>query len=632
MKKSVIFKKIIETCEHGLLIFVFFLLIFSIFRMIFIAILHDYMSNSNLNDILIALWTGLRLSCQTSGILTLIILLASLISKNLSKIVSALIFVVISILYLASFPFYKQFHSNFNQIIFNAVNDDLYALLITFIEEFNLFPRLFFALVLSFIIYKIFQKLKFHIFNSILTIILTYFAINLTLFGGGLSWQTELNFENIGVTRDKFLNEAILDDFQAIYRGYVLQNRIISSAGLNFTNEEIKKLAAQHSHKSPISDNLEEYLKHSAKGEKISKPKHIFIIISESYANWPLLDKYSDLHIADGVKSIINSEDSDYCPTFLPNGGSTVSAVTGIVSGLADANLYLTTLPQSFNSPYLTATVPQMEKLGYLTNFYYAGPATWEKIEDFTTAQGFDNFYSKGDINAENITGNVWGVDDKFLYQFVENNFNLTVPSFNVILNTSNHSPYTISDEELEINRYKLTEDDDLNRKLAHFAYADRELTKFINHIKEKEPSSLFVIVGDHADRCNIDKQPSDYERFAVPFIITGQDIRHGMLATNSAGSHIDILPTIIELIAPKDFNYYTIGTSLTENDRGVNYALFITRNSIGNANNYPLKSESLANEINIETPNLSEIEDYINYVRGVSYWLAKFGSNLNAK
>ncbi len=612
--------------EHGLMIFVFFLLIFSTGRMIFIFVLNDYIGDVSIDEIFFAMWLGLRLSCQTAGILTLMILIAHLISNFLEKIFVTVIFISTSILYFASFPFYKQFHSNFNQMIFNAVNDDLYALFITFVEEFNLLPKLFFALILSFILYKIFFRLPTIKIHGLITIALTYLIVTLSIFGGSLNWQTELTFENIGITKDKFLNEAILDSYQAVYRAYVLQSRTDSGSGLNFSAQNIKNLASIQS-QNINSNDLSDYLKKSAQGEIIPKPKHIFIIISESYANWTLLENYSDLHIADGMKSIINESDSDYCPTFLPNGASTVSAVTGIVAGLADANLYLTTLPQSFKAPYLTAAAPQIKNLGYETNFFYAGPSTWEKISDFVTAQGFENFYGEGDIYLKNIKGNVWGIDDKFLYQFVEKNLNLNVPSFNVILNTSNHSPYTVDLDEEKILLAKKFDEEDLNKKLAHQLYADRELKKFIDDMKLKSPESLFIIVGDHADRCNIDKQPSDYERFCIPFIVTGNGVHKNILNKKSAGSQIDILPTIIELIAPKNFEYFSIGKSLTENQRGVNYALFITRNSIGNANSFPLKLEPLTNEIDSE--DWTAFENYINYVRGVSYWIAKFGNKL---
>ena len=633
MEKQKFFYRINGTLTSGFLTFIFFLLIFSILRIGYIIFLYDYSINVTTSEILSALWTGLKLSCQTSGICTLIIIIAKIISRSLEKFLVFTIILTTTILFMASLPFYREFHSNFNQIIFNAINDDLYALLITFFEQFNLISRLFGAIILAAIFYKIFIKvneinLKIPL---IISLFITYIFTTLTIFGGGLNWQNELNFENIGITKDKLLNEAILDSFQAIHRGYVLQNRIISSTGLNFSAEDIQNLAKNFSEIDSNSQNLDDYLKKFAKGNKIEKPTQIFLIISESFANWTVLEKYSKYHLSDGMREIIQSEDSCYCPTFLPNGGSTVSAVTGVVSGLADANLYLTTISRSFEEKYSTAIAPQMKNLGYETNFYYAGSSTWEKIEEFTIAQGFDNFYSEGDIKSginEKISGNVWGVDDKYLYEFVEKNFDEKTASFNVILNTSNHAPYTVDLESEKIDNEFAEFDEELVKKLRHQIYADKELKKFIDKMREKFPKSLFIIIGDHADRCNIDKNPNDYERFCIPFIIYGNGINKEFFDENSAGSQIDIMPTIIELIAPKNFEYYSIGRSLSENKIGVNYALFITRHSIGDANKFPLEAKLIESDEQ-SAENLTEIEKYINYVRGISYWRAKFGKNL---
>ena len=141
------------------------------------------------------------------------------------------------------------------------------------------------------------------------------------------------------------------------------------------------------------------------------------------------------------------------------------------------------------------------------------------------------------------------------------------------------------------------------------------------------EPESLFVIVGDHADRFNTDKNPSTYERYCVPLIIFGCGVNQNFFAENAAGSQIDILPTIIELIAPKGFEYFSVGKSLIENKIGVNHLLFITKNFIGNANNFPLEPEKIFPDRNFEF-NSAEVEDYINFVRGVSFWRVKHGKN----
>ena len=271
------------------------------------------------------------------------------------------------------------------------------------------------------------------------------------------------------------------------------------------------------------------------------------------------------------------------------------------MTGVADANLYLTTMPEAFAAPYPTAAAPQLASLGYETNFWYAGPATWERIGAFTRAQGFDHFYSRGDFG--DVPGSVWGCEDEVLYDRVLAGLS-DAPSFNVILNASNHSPYDIDVEakgfDKERTRAALPEaargDEALLRELGHYWYADRELARFIRAGKERWPDSLVVVMGDHADRYNIEKTPTLYERYAIPFIVTGRGIKKGVLDGASAGSQIDAVPTLLELIAPRGFSYMSLGTSLTRGNRqGVNYGFFITRTAIGKADTVPLEAEPIA-------------------------------------
>ena len=616
-------KKFFSTIEFGLKTFLFLEIVFCLLRVNYIFFLREFLDEVSMQEIFTALIFGARLSLQTAGILTLIISLSLTSRKKFfTKIILALIIFATVILNFAAIPFHEQFHSNFNQMIFAGLNDDFFALLMTFLQEFQLLPRILIAMIFSAITYKVFFKLiKFRNFSGdklkkIFILSVALIVTDLSIYGGGWNWQTELNFENIGVTKNNLLNESILDSFQAIHRARVLPNRIVNSQGLNFTAESVKNFAKNVSEKNFDSDNLDDYLKKSAGGAKIQKPKHIFLIISESLANWTLLEEYADLHMADGLKKFIAN--GAYCANFLPNGASTVSAVTGIVTGFADANLYLTTLPESYAEIFPTSAAPQMQKLGYKTNFFYAGSATWEKIYDFTLAQGFESFFGEGDIKNKfpNAKGNVWGVDDKFLYKFIEETLKRQMPTFNVILNTSNHAPYTV-DLHAE-NIFVGDSDDDI--KIGHGQYAEKNLCLFVNKMRELEPESLFVIVGDHADRFNTKKNPSTYERFCVPLIIFGCGVEQSFFAEDCAGSQIDILPTIIELIAPKDFEYYSVGKSLTENIFGVNHQFFITKNFIGNANKFPLE---------VENNFSSRLEEYINFVRGVSYWRVKHGKFL---
>lgn len=651
---------------RGLKVFLYYLSVLSLCRLIFCLVLHEYWGpNTGWEDLLQTLWLGSRLSIQTAGILALftavpaglINILSRLWSRRVESLLSGIVLTITSILFVASFPYYSQFHSRFHQLLFNAGNDDMYALFISLVQEFNLPLRLAGALLLAFCLW---QGLKYFLAwgeakprtayslyikasrgKSIATgaamALLLYVLGRLIVFGGSWGWETALEWENVGVTKDSFMNEAILDDYQAIYRGYRMNNRMLACNGLNFTAEQIQQLAGELAGRSADSNNLDDYLRREAQGAQVAKPKQIFLIVSESYANWPLLDKYSQLHIADGMKGIIAGEDADYCNAMLPNGASTISALTGVTTGLADANLYLTTMPESFKQPYITAIAPQMEKLGYITNFWYAGPATWERIGAFTEAQGFQRFYGRGDM-PEEAEGSVWGCDDEYLYAQVLQKVSPDTSSFNVILNVSNHSPYTVDVAAKGFDADKLRQalppeaakDDWLVNELGHYWYADRELAGFVKNLKEKYPDCLVLIVGDHADRYNIDKQPSMYERYVVPFVVTGAGVHKGILLPDSAGSQIDIGPTIIEMVASKGFVYYAIGSSLTRSNRqGVNYGFWITRDFMGEADRIPLEPVQIEGSQG-RPINEPALQHYIDAVRSISWWRPKYGTVLD--
>ncbi len=651
---------------RGLKVFLYYLSVLSLCRLIFCLVLHEYWGpDTGWEDLLQTLWLGSRLSIQTAGILAfftavpagLITILSRLWGRRLESLLSGIVLTITSILFVASFPYYGQFHSRFHQLLFNAGNDDMYALFISLVQEFNLPLRLAGALLLAFCLwrglkyflawrdtnprstYSLYTKPSRgkRLAKGIAMALVLYVLGRLIVFGGSWGWETALEWENVGVTKDSFMNEAILDDYQAIYRGYRMNNRMLACNGLNFTAEQIQQLAGELAGRSADSNNLDDYLRREAQGAQVAKPKQIFLIVSESYANWPLLDKYSQLHIADGMKGIIAGEDADYCNAMLPNGASTISAMTGVTTGLADANLYLTTMPESFKQPYITAIAPQMEKLGYTTNFWYAGPATWERIGAFTEAQGFQHFYGRGDM-PEEAEGSVWGCDDEYLYAQVLQRVSPDTSSFNVILNVSNHSPYTVDVAAKGFDADKLRQalppeaakDDWLVNELGHYWYADRELAGFVKNLKAKYPDCLVLIVGDHADRYNIDKQPSMYERYVVPFVVTGAGVHKGTLLPDSAGSQIDIGPTLIEMVAPKGFAYYAIGSSLTRSNRqGVNYGFWITRDFTGEADRIPLEPVQIEGSQG-RPINEPALQHYIDAVRSISWWRPKYGPVLD--
>ncbi|WP_378954928.1 LTA synthase family protein [Pelosinus sp. sgz500959] len=649
-----VFNNIQQDCK----LYLFILGVFCLFRIGFIVLLNSYMSEgTGVQDILTALYYGMRISLKSTAIVTLISLVcctglgfffANKKIKSIRYILGCFYISVLSLLFYARIPYYEQFHVGFNQLLFNTFNDDVKAIFYTLVEEYKLPMRLFMTAVTGGILSKLlkmwlntktyhlprFSKWYQNIAMRTSLLVVLYYLMIFIRFGGSMTYAYNVDWENSGVTKDEFLNEAILDDVQALYRAYTLHERVVSSTGLDMDPARMAEYGTYVAGHPVASNHIDDFLKKQAQGSAITKPRHVFLIIGESYANWPLLPHYQDLNIANGVKKIIAEEDTAYVSSFLPNGMSTISGVMGIVTGMADANLYLTYLPESYKEPYGTAIAPQMKRLGYKARFWYAGPNSWEKVKDFSLAQGFDEFYGMGDIQSQ--SGNVWGCDDKYLFKAVESGMDDKNPTFNIILNISNHAPYTVNlqeegfDEQSVISALpdKLKQDQELIKKLGHFWYADKVIAEFIKNTRQEYPDSLFIIVGDHADRLNLDANPSLYERYGIPFIVHGQGVTKNTLSKNAAGSHINVTPTLLELIAPKGFEYYSLGDSLTRgNSIGFNYGFWMTHDYVGRIGSHT--EEKIPND-QVNAPLDEElIQQDIDARRAISWWRAKFGKNI---
>ncbi|AJQ28805.1 LTA synthase family protein [Pelosinus fermentans] len=647
-----------KNIQQDIKLFVFVLGIFCLFRIGFIIILNSYISEAaTFQDIAMALYYGIRISLKSTGLVVaasfIICTLLNMFNKgaigiNLRYILGCTYISLLSLLFYARIPYYEQFHMGFNQLLFNTFNDDVHALFYTLVEQYKLPVRLLLTGVTALVLCRLlkvwlgtktyhlpcFSKWYGNIAFRTALLIIAYYLVIFIRFGGSMTYAYNIDWENSGVTKDEFLNEAILDDVQALYRAYTLHERIMASTGLDMDPQRMVEYGTYVAGHPVDSQKVDDFLKKEAQGGKIKKPQHVFLIIGESYANWPLLPQYKDLNIANGMRNIIAQEDAAYVPAFLPNGMSTISGIMGIVTGLAEANLYLTYLPESYKEPYSTSLAPQMKKLGYKPRFWYAGPTSWERVKDFTLAQGFEEFYGMGDIASQ--SGNVWGCDDKYLFQAVASGVDNPTPTFDVIMNISNHAPYTVDLEKEGFDRDSVIsglpdnvkEDQELIKKLGHFWYADKVMAEFIRDMRQQYPDSLFIIVGDHADRLNIQLNPSLYERYGIPFIVYGKGIDKNVFSKEVAGSHINVSPTILELLSPPGFVYYSLGESMTlGNGVGFNYGFWVTHDSIGK-----IGSDSKESMDGIKMTSALEenfIQRDIDARRAMSWWRIKNGKNM---
>ncbi|WP_311643156.1 LTA synthase family protein [Selenomonas noxia] len=612
-----------DAVQRDIKLFAFILLTLCVYRAYFMFYMAGYLSPSaGADDVLLALLTGLRLSLKTAGAVTLpafvLCSLPLLALPRLAPVLRRLRFCwgglaafAFAVLFQARFPFYRQFQTSFNMQVAAGLNDDAAVLAEMMLREYGLLWRLCIALLLT--------AVSLYVLRSLLLVRRTYalpalrsgvqravFSLGLLFlfaaafvfvrFGGSFTYAGGVNWENAGVTSDAFLNECILDDGQALYRVRSMHKRLKSGDIVGVDKEHVRALAVEAAGHAELSaDTLTPYLTRTAQGARIPKPRHIFIVLGETYAQWPMLETYAALHAADGIKGLIREPNAYYSRRFMPNGDFTSIAITGLVTGLSEVNQHVNYVARSLREAYPTAMAPQFKRLGYAVDFWYGGVPSWEGMDRFSIAQGFDHFYGYPDFHAEKV--NAWGTSDEQLFSALFQHLADEPPTVHLIMTVSNHPPYNIdvAAEGFDLARARaetaqlpnVDDPDQLALELGHYWYMDKIVTQFVHETMKKYPDSLFVITGDHAVRMNPSRTPTMYEYQSVPLVLYGQGVTPAVLAPDVVGGHTNIVPTLIELIAPAGFSYVSIAPSLTENNMGAafNRDYFLTRSVMGRVN-----------------------------------------------
>ena len=651
-------KRFFDGIQRDLRIFLFILLLLEIYRALFIVTMSNYMdANTTQADIWTALFTGLRLSLKTAGFVTLfsfVFVTIGGLNVRLRLGVGIIASLIFSTLFMARFPYYRAFNSTYGIEVVRGLNDDLTAIIVTVAQEYGLFWRFPVALILTVICIAILSRLimiktvplpelkttvKKISFTLCLVIFVVMFGI-FARFGGSFTYTNGLNWENAGLTSDHFLNECILDDGQAFYRVHTMSKLVAVGEIAGVEKQKISECAEFISQrKGLVADNIAPYLEKTAKGEKIPKPQHIFIIMGESWMQWPMLGKYADLHVAEGIKSLIAEPNCYYSRNFMPNGDFTSVALTGMITGLPELNIHVNYQPKSYEEIFTSAMAPPLKELGYKVDFWYGGSEGWDNIPKLALAQDFDNFYGFSSLNAKRQT--IWGAKDEYLFNAIEKHLEGEPPTVHLIMTTTNHPPYNLNlaEEGFDFDSTlaavkKLPNVDDANQlttELGHYWYMDKKTTNFVRSVIGKYPSSLFIITGDHAVRTDPSTHPTIFEHQSVPFVMFGAGVTKNILPPDVVGGHLSIVPTIIELIAPQGFIYYSIAPSLFDSfGAAFNRDAFVTQNTAGLIDEDVMELLPHVPSAELNKVNLNAEKDaakkVIEAIRTVGWWLLTKG------
>lgn len=318
--------------------------------------------------------------------------------------------------------------------------------------------------------------------------------------------------------------------------------------------------------------------KRVASGSRIDKPQHIFFIVGESIPQWSLDKPYKKLNICPGLWDFKDNPHTAQVPNFLPAGNVSRPSIVSLLSGVYDAGMEINEREAFWHESLPTSLASQMKRLGYDTIYWYGGNASYGNFNHFGKAQGFDRVESASVFCGPHAPKTWVGVYDHVFLEHIEEKIkSLEHPTFHFIYTTSNHGPYKMEDSLLDYDPEQVMPNlgDDLksnkkrNKELATYRYSDKAIFNFVNAMKEAFPDSLFVVTGDHSNLFGSLNNTSLIQRdytLRDTFCTVGL-LQHPAFTkdtiTAPIGTHMSLMPTIIEAIAPKGFEYYSIVPSL---------------------------------------------------------------------
>ena len=606
----------------------FSVLFFLVFRLIFIFTFSSEIDWENFsNNIFQILITGFRFDTMVASYFIITPLLATLIisifnkirfARILRKIFQYLFILLSPLICVITINYYHEYNNQFNHFLFLGLYDDLNAVLRTIIADFSLFLNLF---IISFIYYLLYKLLKYTedkalIYSYLIQLkgrIMKPLFVLLCLILFTLSIRGSIEKRPIMrkwayVTNDDFLNKTIINPYKSLL--YAIED-------FNELNMPHDKNPFGSTSKLWEEETVCDNIKKTAKGAFIKKPQQIFLVVMESYDAWPLEKKYLPFELSRNLSEIANN--GIYFNNFLPASESTMNSVSSIITSIPYSGVSQSQLG-AINPTYCSSIFNQIEKLGYTTNLFYGGLLSWGNINNLFDNQGVDNKYSAVERGGKTESG-IWGIEDEYLFKLATQTIDTSTFSFNLILTTSYHPPYSIDVikkgfpenylDNLPKEILKYYDGSMSLKELGHLWYSDKCIGDFVRDAQLKFPNALFCFTGDHYARRFINARPNLLETSSVPFIIYGNSITDSVC--DNPGSHIDILPTLIEMIAPEGFTYFSFGESLFNTKvMGIGKLRSITKR---NLEYYPKSSKIISfNLLNNKTSKIDSSSNLIEY------------------
>ncbi|WP_427113417.1 LTA synthase family protein [Megasphaera sueciensis] len=604
------FEQFYISMQQDIKLFVFFPVLCAVFRGIFIYTYKPYSLKGKWKVVKecfrFGFWWGMDFNAYVFLFSLLLITLPGLVFPywyshgNFIRLLCGTIYaVILYAAFVGKMIFYFQFHDTFNGLVLLGRKANKRNLIDVFFNQYHGWTAILGAIPYTFACWFIltllvrFPSAAYPHFSlpvlsygfNVLIVLAAGLGFYFFRYGGTLIHDDKPEWDTIPdiVKNDVFLSKAAMDDLVALE--YLTEHPMNDS--LKHTDEQdmqsFETAAKEIGVALPIQKNPVYMSKRIAKGAIIKPPSHIFLIVGESYGQNYVDPFLQSLHVADGIKSLMNDPSSAVMSNFLSAGIISRPSIVSLMSGIFDAGLELNEREAFWRGTVPTSLPVQLRKLGYHSSYWYGGSLAHGNFQHFCPACGFDRAMAATDFCGPKAPMSWVGVyDGVFLDKTAEliEQDEVHPLQFHFVYTTSNHGPYKMNLEELGFDTERIMPDapDDVKHNkgiqsmMGTFWYSDQAISNFIKRMKRCYKDSLFIFTGDHGGSCgelqhtSLMQRTYTFRELHCPvFMMQHPDITQDVLAGNRIGGHMNIMPTIMELIGPAGFEYYSLVPPLTE-------------------------------------------------------------------
>lgn len=289
-----------------------------------------------------------------------------------------------------------------------------------------------------------------------------------------------------------------------------------------------------------------------------SKP-NIVIIIIEGLGD-KFIHSYHGMYLMPFMESL--SKQSLYWNHFLTVGERSFAASPSLLGSLPYDKKGFTF---SERMPYHYSLINVLKANDYYTSFYYGQPGYFHKKEDFCKNNHIHRFVSNENYPAKYhkiIVGDYfWGYEDLDLFNHSLHLFDSTKAKqrLDVYFTGTTHNPFIFEDVgsytkqiQKDIDELSSNADKDFlqsyTKQLASLRYADDVFKHYFDEIKKRDgfENTIFIITGDHP-MTEIPIENS-LKRYHVPLIIYSPLLKEAK-TFDAISSHLDVYESLLSLL-----------------------------------------------------------------------------------